>query len=261
MSAENNKTTGISLADLAGALCTLRGRPQFPVSVPDFTVQARRIVISTEHGAVWVTPGLVRAADGSWRRTLCGTALDRASRAAKAVASNYPASVEDDGDGEEEPDPDMPEPLAGSFAASGSPVRGLVLGNTRGGNLVVLEPCCDVADLTLDVTPLLVHDGLAEQLPERPLCSTGIVALASWLSGVVDSVVQPGDAPLVVCDTLLFRLDSCESGATISVLALVEPEGDSDDYVSVTVVASPSQVRACAEWWQARAAAHLRHPA
>jgi hypothetical protein len=267
----NVPSVGLTVADVAAALVTLRERDAFTCPVPEFTVQARRIVVRTEHGDVWITPGLVRAADNSWRQTLTNSVLDRASRAAKAIAANYPATPEPEPEPESEPvcdcltDSDEQVDWDRVFASwlledSSTRWTGLFLGDIESGEAVHLIPCCDEPDLTLDVTPALFRDGAVDVLPERPLCSDGIIRVATWLSGVLAGLVDALDEPLVVCNTLMFALrGSGDGGFEVTVVADRTPEEVDLSPEGVTVLATRQQMEASATWWQQRAAHHLSH--
>jgi hypothetical protein len=81
----NSPTSGVSVADIAGALAALALRQEFVHDIPAYSFTKKELRFERE-GAVFVlTPGLLRDGKGAKVARLSGTARDRASRAVKAV--------------------------------------------------------------------------------------------------------------------------------------------------------------------------------
>lgn len=87
ISVVNSPTSGVSVADIAGALAALSLRQEFVHDIPAYSFTKKELRFDCEGVSFVLTPGLLRDAKGAKVVRLSGTARDRASRAVKAVST------------------------------------------------------------------------------------------------------------------------------------------------------------------------------
>ena len=121
-----------------------------------------------------------------------------------------------------------------------------------------LTPCPDDHGPALHVTVgLQATDGLLREYPDRHVCPGGITEGAVWFGAALDGLLEPGDAPLSLCDALdiyLIAADEEQYGLVVQVPGDVgEPPVD-----CMGLLVSRAELIPVAQYWQQQAETVVR---